>query len=194
MKLFLSAFLLAAASAAFAQQSAAPAGKAVPQANATQLQDKATVIVNDLVAHKAMPMDQASCPLFLQSASVASAASFLPVDAKANSGGTLSLRFRNASGKAIRSASITAHLRIKTNLYDLDAHSLDLRLTLAGTQDLDKTLDQIQRIVLPQNMYLFGVAQVSLDQVSFADGSVWTAPAAHNACGTSGPAIDRIAR
>lgn len=187
MKLLLSALLLATTAPLLAQN------QALNQEAARRASAQAA-LENDLVAHKVLLMDQAGCPLFLQSASVASAANFLPVDAKANSGGTLSLHFRNQSGKPIRNASITAHLRVKTNVYDLDAHPLDLRLTVSGTSDIDKTLDQFLRIVLPQHVYLFGVAQVSLDQVSFADGSVWTASGGQNACRTSGSAIDRVAK
>jgi len=189
MRLFLSALLLAASATALSQNPAAH-----PNSQTAQRATGPGFSENDLVAHAVSLANQAGCPLFLQSASVASAASFLPVDARANSGGTLSLRFRNASGKAIRSASITAHLRVKTNVYDLDAHPLDLRLTVSGTTDIDKTLDQFQRMVLPKNLYLFGVAQVSLEAVSFADGSSWTAPSAHNACATTGPSTERIAK
>jgi hypothetical protein len=65
---------------------------------------------------------------------------------------------------------------------------------LSGTHDLDKTLDQIQHIVLPKHVYLFGVVRVTLDQVSYADGSLWTAPVSNNACRTNGPGVDKIAQ
>ena len=189
MKLFLSALLLAAAPLLLAQNQAPS-----PSQQTAQRADGPGILADNLVAHMAARVDQTGCPLFLQSASVASAAGFLPVDARENGSGTLSLHFRNQSGKPIHAASITAHLRIKTDIYDLDAHPLDLRLTLSGTQDLDKTLDQFQRIVLPQHLYLFGVAQVTLDQVTFADGAVWTAAQTHTTCATTGAGTERIAR
>ena len=194
MKLFVSALLLAAASAAFGQnQTSAPDGltaAAVPQ----QHNQQTPFVVDDLVAHKVMPSRQAGCPLSLESASVAPEAGYLPVTAQNRQDGALDLHFRNQSGKPIASASITARVSVKTNIYDLDAHTLQLRLTFSGTQDLDKTLDQIQHITLPRHVYLFGVARVDLDQVTYADGSVWTAPARSNVCQTAGGFAEQIAK
>ncbi|MGC2637118.1 MAG: hypothetical protein WA294_08050 [Acidobacteriaceae bacterium] len=187
MKLFLSALLLAAATAAFAQNPSAN-----PNQQAAQRADGPGIIINDLVAHKVLPADQSGCPLYLESAYASSAAGLLPVDARVHDGGTLSLHFRNQSGKAIRSAAITAHLRVKTNIYDLDAHALDLRLTISGTTGVDRALSQVESIALPQHIYLFGVAQVTLDQVTFEDGSVWMASAASNTCATSGPSSEKV--
>jgi hypothetical protein len=187
MKLFLSALLLAAVPAAFAQNPSAN-----PNQQAAQLAHRAGSIVNDLVAHRVVASEQIGCPLYLESAFASSAAGLLPVDARVHGGGTLSLHFRNQSGKAIRSAAITAHLRVKTNIYDLDAHSLDVRLTISGTTGVDRALSQVESIALPQHIYPFGVAQVTLDQVSFEDGSVWMASATSNTCATSGPSGEKV--
>lgn len=183
MKLFLSALLLAAATTALAQNSAS-----------NQLAAQSATLTNDLVAHKVMLMDQTGCPLFLKSASVAPHAGYLPVDSRRTDDPALDLHFYNRSGKPIQSASITAHLRVKTNVYVLDAHPLDLHLTVSGTSGVDKALDQLAQIALPDHVYVFGVAQVTLDQVMFTDGSLWNASPTHNACATTGPAIDRIAK
>ena len=190
MKLLVSALLLAAASVIFAQnqgvatavspaQSIAPPSQQVMLRFHTQSEAQVQELLNKV--------DQLRCPLYLESATVAPEAGYLPVTAQSRQDGALELHFRNQSGKPIVSAAITARLSVKTNIYDLDAHTLQLRLTLSGTQDLDKTLDQMQHIVLPQHVYLFGVAQVSLDQVTYAGGSVWTAPANDSVCRT-GPA------
>lgn len=187
MKLFLSALVLAAGTAAFAQNLSAD-----PDPQAAQLANRAGIIVNDLVAHRVVPSEQIGCPLYLESAYASSAAGFLPVDSRVHGGGTLSLHFRNQSGKAIRSAAITAHLRVKTNIYDLDAHALDLRLTVSGTSSVDRALSQVENIALPQHIYPFGVAQVTLDQVTFEDGSVWMASAASNRCATSGSNSEKV--
>jgi hypothetical protein len=190
MKLFLSALLLAAATTVFAQNSAsAPSQEMAQRAYGPGIQE------NDLVAHKVvLPKNQTGCPLFLKSATVAPEGGYLPVTAQNRQAAGLDLHFRNQSGKAIASASISAQLNVKTNVYALDAHPLQLRLTLSGTQDLDKTLDQIQHIVLPPHVYLFGVAQVTLDQVMYMDGSAWNASADNNACGTYGPSTEKIAK
>jgi len=187
MKLFLSALVLAAGTAAFAQNPSAAADQ-----QAAQLANQAGIIVNDLVAHRLVPSEQIGCPLYLESAFASSAAGLLPIDARVHGGGMLSLHFRNQSGKAIRSAAVTAHLRVKTNIYDLDAHALDLRLTVSGTSRVDKALSQAESLTLPQNIYPFGVARVTLDQVTFEDGSVWTASPAGNTCATSGPSSEKV--
>ncbi|MGA7522637.1 MAG: hypothetical protein WBW84_09145 [Acidobacteriaceae bacterium] len=208
MKLLLSALLLAAVPFAFGQEyepqnqfqnqgvatmEPAQSGAALTpqQKNALEMaQAKARAAMQATIDH----MAQTGCPLYLESASVAPGAGYLPVTATNRQDGALDLRFRNQSGKAITSASITAQVNVKTNVYDLDAHALELRLTLAGTQDLDKTLDQMQHIALPRHVYLFGVARVTLDRVTYADGSVWTAPAS-NVCRTSGAmGPERIAK
>jgi hypothetical protein len=190
VKLLVSALLLAAASAAFAQQNAV---KMVPGQDCAAVtpQQKRALEAAQAVADR---MSQAGCPLYLRSASVAPEGGYLPVTAKSRQDGALDLHFRNQSGKPIASASITARVSVKTNVYALDAHPLQLRLTLAGTQDLDKTLDQIQHIVLPPHVYLFGVARVTLDQVTFADGGVWTAAPRNNACRTGPVDMEQIAK
>jgi hypothetical protein len=195
VKLFVSALLLAA-TAAFPQNRTQGASQATviqtspeaPQAQAALAQAQAEA---QTLADR---MNQAGCPLFLKSASVAPEAGYLPVTAQNRQDGALDLHFRNQSGKPIASASITAQVNVKTNIYALDAHPLQLRLTLSGTQDLDKTLDQFQHIVLPPHVYLFGVARVTLDQVTFADGSVWTASPRNNVCRTGPMNMEQIAR
>jgi hypothetical protein len=186
MRLFVSALFLAAAPLALAQNQAPvqslqpdPALQAKIRAQAGQIQVQFQTLM-DL-------MSQTGCPLYLKSASVAPAAGLLPVGTRNNSDGALNLRFRNQSGKAIRSASITAHLKIKTNVYALDARPLEVQLSFSGTTDLDKDVDQLTRVALPGHVYLFGVATVTLDQVSFADGTFWIADHnAKNICKVSG--------
>ena len=201
VRLFVSALLLAAVPAVFAQNQV-PNQRVViirsgqeltpQQKNAIETaQAKVRAQVREMLGR----LNQAGCPLYLESASVAPEAGYLPVTAQNRQDGALDLHFRNQSGKAIASAAITARVNVKTNVYALDAHPLELHLTLPGTEDLDKALDQMEHIVLPQHMYLFGVARVTLDQVTFADGSVWTAPANHsNSCRTSGGSVEGIAQ
>jgi hypothetical protein len=196
VKLFVSALLLAAIPAVFAQQNAGQA-KVFLQNGAALSPQQATALARSEAAEAetiGRILNQTGCPLYLQSASVAPEGGYLPVTAQTRQDGALNLRFRNQSGKAIAGASITARVNVKTNIYALDAHALELRLTLSGTQDLDKTLDQTQQIALPQHVYLFGVARVTLDQVMYADGSVWNAPATSNSCRTLGSSVEGIAR
>jgi hypothetical protein len=178
MKLFVSALFLAAAPLALAQSA--------PQNSQNTPRQIPLHGMNDLVAHKASPVTPGGCPLQLTSASVAPAAGLLPVGTRSSGDGALDLHFRNQSGKAIRSASITAHLKVKTNVYALDARPLEVQLSFSGTTDLDKEVDQLTRIALPGHVYLFGVATVTLDQVTFADGTFWIADRNANTCSVGG--------
>lgn len=191
MRLFLSALLLAALPAAFAQnQPAQPSyqtGVVVSNPGQSTVQDmKAQAeYLNHL-------MVQTGCPLYLSAASVAEPGRYLPVKQATPDDGVLQLHFRNQSGKAIRSASITATVKVKTNVYALDAHPIALQLTLSDVNDVNRDLSHLSLIVLPRHFYLFGVAQVSLDRVTYADGTTWTAPQQNNDCRTHGQGLDRI--
>jgi hypothetical protein len=191
MKVLVSAFLLAAAPVALAQNQA-PAFNPQPD---PALEAKIRAQAAQIRVQLQSQMDwknQTGCPLYLKSASVAPAAGLLPVGSRNSGDGALNLQFRNQSGKAIRSASITAHLKIKTNVYALDARPLEVQLSFSGTSDLDKEADQLTRITLPGHGYLFGVATVTLDQVTFADGSFWIADRGANSCSVGGAGTQRV--
>jgi hypothetical protein len=103
-------------------------------------------------------------------------ASYLPVtSAEKVTQPNLALGFRNSSGKAIRSISITARFLGKQSLYQLDASAFDLRLTFSGIDAANKAEEQLRDIRVPEKMYAYGVTRVSLQQVLFADGTFWTA-------------------
>lgn len=192
MKLFLSALLLAGLPSAVAQNEPAqtyyPPGVVVENASPATL--KAMQAQADYMNHF---WRQTGCPLFLTAASVSAPAGYLPVAQKQPDEGTLTLHFRNQSGKAIRSASVTATVRVKTDIYALDAHPVSLPLTFSGTDDVDLKLNQLAQIALPHHYYLFGLATVSLDQVTYDDGTSWTAPR-NNYCGVKPQGSEKIAK
>ncbi len=169
MKLFLSFLLSAAASAGFAQnqlQVAPPPGPELAPG----------IVTLDLQAAPVMPESQSGCPVVLTSAHLNWPASYLPVTTAENvTQPNLALNFRNSSGKAIRSVSITARFLAKQSIYQLDASAFDLRLTFSGVDAADKAAEQLREIRLPKKMYAYGVTRVALDQVTFADGSFWSA-------------------
>lgn len=191
MKLFLSALLLAAVPAVFAQNQPqqGPFEPGVVVSHPSPATVEAMKAQAEYMSHLAM---QTGCPLFLSTASVAAPAGYLPVGQRTPDDGTLSLHFRNQSGKAIRSASITATVKVKTNIYDLDAHAVPLHLTFSGSGDVDRDLDQLTQVELPRHYYVFGLAEVSLDRVTYADGTSWTAPQQGNYCGTHGHGVQTI--
>ena len=200
MKLLLSALLLAVVPAVFAQNQ--PAQPSFPTGVVIFNPGQATVEQMKAYAkHMNAVAIQFACPLFMTSASVAGSAGYLPVGQRRPDDGTLTLHFRNQSGKAIRSASVTATVNVKTNIYDLDAHPIVLQLSVPGTEDVDRDLNQLTQIDLPRHYYdlprhyyLFGVAQVSLDGVTYADGTNWTAPKQNNYCRVNAQASEKIAR
>jgi hypothetical protein len=171
MKLLLSALLLAVSTAAFAQSQAAPAPD---QAGGLQSLD--------LQAVPQSSPDQTGCPVMLTQAHLNWPATYLPATAaeKATEP-NLALGFQNLSGKAMRSASITARFIGKASKYQMDANAFELHLTFSGVDSADKTAEQLREIRLPAKMYAYGVTRISLDQVTFDDGTVWRA-VGHSNC------------
>lgn len=184
MKLLVSALLLAVSTAGFAQNQAVPRSLPSPPG---QLVERPAVRVPG-------PAKAGACPLQLTAASLAPEATILPVSQWSQGDGGLNLHFRNNSGREIRSASVTAELRVKTSLYALDAKTVALHLTFSGSDNIDKALDQLAHLPLPKDVYSYGVARVTLDQVIFADGGLWT-PRAGESCSVGGSGLpQRIER
>jgi hypothetical protein len=199
MKLFVSALILlatsAAASAAFGQNQAG-AGSAVMEGlgvgNAPGVLASPQQMEKQWMQSQAQmgvilgPQSQAGCPVVLTSARLNWPASYLPVtSAEKITEPNLALGFLNPSGKAIRSATITARFLGKQSVYHLDADAFDLRLTLSGVDAADKAAKQLREIRLPEKMFAYGVTRVSLEQVTFADGTFWMAGMGHGNCSLS---------
>jgi hypothetical protein len=166
MKLLVSALLLAFSSTLLAQNRTPPPP------------GPAGVLSLDLQASPVLgPDNQAGCPVVLTGARLtdSSKAGLFPVASGDVPVARLDLRFQNASGKPIRSVEVTIHLTGKTNKYQLDATSFVFHLTFSGTDAVDRAAEQLRQLQLPQEMYPYGVNGVSLERVSFSDGSAWTA-------------------
>lgn len=173
MRLFVSALFILAAAAAFGQSQPAPQAVPAPE---IQFSPQAGVLAPFGLG------SQSSCPVVLTSARLNWPASYLPVtSAEKVTEPNLALGFQNSSGKAIRSATITARFLGKHNMYQLDANAFDLRLTFSGVDAAGKAEEQLREIRVPAKIYAYGVTRVSLDQVTFADGSFWTSWG-HQAC------------
>lgn len=193
MKLLLSALLLGALPAAFAQNQPGP--PSFPTGVVIQNPSPAVLAAMDAQVRYVNGLrTQSGCPLYLSAASVAGPAGYLPVDERRPDDGRLTLHFRNQSGKAIRSASLTATVKVKTNIYDLDAHPIVLQLSFSGTGDVDRDLNQLTQITLPRHYYVFGLATVTLDRVTYADGTGWSAPPQNNYCRVNSQASEKIAK
>jgi hypothetical protein len=178
MKLFVSALLVFAASAAFAQNQPADM-QPDPSAGVARMEGMVAPDFQGLP----LPASQAGCPMVLTSARLNWPASYLPVtSAEKVTEPNLVVGFLNPSGKAIRSATITARFLGKQSVYHLDADAFDLRLTLSGVDAADKAAKQLREIRLPEKMFAYGVTRVSLEQVTFADGTFWVAGMGHGNC------------
>jgi len=191
MRLFVSALLLAATLSA---ATAVRAQEYVPQKSAKNSTGVAGMegLATDLVAHRAVPWKNVGCPVMLTSAQLNWPASYLPTDsAEKVTEPDLALGFLNSSGRSIRSVGVTAALRVKKNIYALDAAPVELQLRFAGTGDLDKDLSHLTTISLPKGLHAYGVVQVRLDQVVFADGSLWMAPA-DDSCGLTPNGLEQM--
>ncbi|MBT9331064.1 hypothetical protein [Paracidobacterium acidisoli] len=131
---------------------------------------------------------EAECPVELTAVSPAAQA-HLQLTSPVQSEGGIELSFRNQSGKEIRSMEVGAELKVKRNVYDLDAATVKLDLTVSGTGVVDPANNLMRS--LPVDAALFGVGTVTLEEVTFADGSVWT-PAGRVACSVRGNGTQRI--
>jgi hypothetical protein len=188
MRLFVSALLLAATSAGIAQTQK----QAVPVPGSELAPGMMTL---DLQAVPMMPQSQAGCPVVLTSARLNWPASYLPVtSAEKVTEPNLALNFRNSSGKPIRSVTITARFLAKQNLYQLDASGFDLHLTFSGVDAADKAAEQLREIRLPEKMYAYGVTRVSLEQVTFGDGTFWMAMGRNNCSLNVTGTAERVAK
>ena len=182
MKLLLSALLLAASTAGFAQIQAAP----VPASGIQSL---------DLQTTPQSSPDQTGCPVVLTQAHLNWPATYLPVTAAEQvTEPNLALGFQNSSGKAIRLVSITAQFLGKTSKYQLDASAFELHLTFSGVDSADKATEQLREIRLPERMYAYGVTRISLDQVMFSDGTFWAASGHSNCALNVTGSSERIAK
>jgi hypothetical protein len=178
MRLFVSALVVLATSAAASAGIAQTQKQAVPAPGSELAPGMMTL---ELQAVAPMPQSQAGCPVVLTSARLNWPASYLPVtSAEKVTEPNLALNFRNSSGKAIRSVTITARFLVKQNVYQLDASGFDLNLTFSGVDAADKATEQLREIRLPEKMYAYGVTRVELEQVTFGDGTFWMAMGRNN--------------
>jgi hypothetical protein len=134
------------------------------------------------------PVKDMWCPVDLISAKIDTPARYLPVTTPQGYSGSLDLTFRNAANKKIKSAALKVQVKAKKSIYDLDAYTLTTHLEISG---IDVASDQLsRRLRLP--VPAFGVAQVILESVTYADGSSWSRKSG-SGCRLDGQALARVA-
>lgn len=149
MKLLTLASLLITATSAFAQSNA----KAVTAVDLEHLQKMST---------------QAGCPVVFTDVALHRKAHMMLVKQGTSSGDDLAFQYENKSGKEIQSISVSAELNVKKSVYDLDATTLTLNMTLTGHEAAE---------TLPLSVLAYGLNRVTLEQVAYTDGTVWDAGA-----------------
>jgi hypothetical protein len=143
---------------------------------------------NIVTFEKAAPsqdqVGQANCPVVLTS--VGLTPYLMSLDTSGGSAGNrLALEFRNMSGKEIRSMEFSARILVKRSIYDLNyLPAIRLYLTAYGTRNVDDTFAQLRQLSLPEGIHPALIEGAALEQVTFADGSVWT-PKNNQYCGFS---------
>lgn len=138
-------------------------------------------------------VNQANCPVVLTSAWLTPHLMLLN-SPSSSSGNGVDLEFRNASGKAIRSMELSATILVKKSKYDLGyLPPVKVRLSASGIQTIDSAFAQLRRLSLPSEMHPALVQGVTLDQVTFEDGSVWS-PRNDQYCGLKPDGMRSIGR
>jgi hypothetical protein len=195
----LSALMLLATSMCMAQavtprQSAAPSPNQNPNA-ATEYEE--LPIPSPAMQAEFLRMTersmQANCPVVLTSAWLAPRLQLLKSGDSSSQNG-LDLEFQNTSGKEIRSMELSATILVKKTIYDLGyLPPVHVTLTVYGSRNLDSAFNELRRLTLPSNLHPAVVDGVRLEQVIFADGSVWT-PKTSQYCGLTPDPMRSIAR
>jgi hypothetical protein len=114
---------------------------------------------------------QAGCPVVFTDVALKSNAHYMPVKQDAGSDNSLAFSYKNQSGKLIDSIEIRVVLNVKRSIYDLDATTITHDMTLTG-----ETAE-----TLPLNAIVYSLGPVTLQQVNYVGGKVWT-PRATNTC------------
>ncbi len=204
MKLSTFLLLFAAASTAIAQSTASSqanlspgqigvAGDASSAATATVITLAGSSTTKDLKA-AGDRVAQAGCPVVLTSAWLTPYLMLLRDGAaKPDDSGGIDLHFRNASGKAIRSMELDAVFLAKRTIYDLNGVKITLHLTATGTESIDNTFEHLRHLPLPAKTNPVLVDRMTLEQVTFADGSVWTSKD-DGFCGIEPNSVEQIAK
>jgi hypothetical protein len=111
------------------------------------------------------PTSQAGCPVAFTDVALETKAHLMPVRQDATPDGNLRFQYKNQSGKEIQSISVRAELKVKKSVYDLDATTITLQMTLTG-----KSAE-----TMPLALRAYGLSRITLEQVSFTDGTIWNA-------------------
>lgn len=111
------------------------------------------------------PSNQQGCPVAFTDVSLQRQARFMPVKQDAAPDNSLAFKYKNQSGKLIESIEIRVELTVKRSIYDLDATTITRYVTLTGTSEDFLPL---------KSLLMYGIGSVTLEQVTYVGGDVWT--------------------
>jgi hypothetical protein len=114
---------------------------------------------------------QIGCPVVFTDVALKTQARYMPVKQDAGPDNSLAFKYKNQSGKQIQSIEIRVELKVKRSIYDLDTTTITRDMTLTGN-----TAD-----TLPLNVIVYSLGPVTLQQVNYVGGKVWT-PKATDTC------------
>jgi hypothetical protein len=107
---------------------------------------------------------QIGCPVAFTDVALKRDARYMPVKQGTAPDSSLAFKFKNLSGKQIESISVRVEVKAKRSIYDLDAATISRDMTLTGKSGE----------ILPLNMLAYGLVRVTLQQITYAGGEVWT--------------------
>lgn len=131
------------------------------------------------------------CPIVFTAAKLDRPAEYMPVatSAQEKSKANLHLSFSNPGGKQIAAMALTGYLKVKPNRYALDATEIQMPLTFTpATDEIGSEAD------IPLLRNIVGFDHLTLDSVTYKDGSVWHSPKEHHSCSFTSGSAQRVAK
>ena len=175
MKRLAFACLFFAATSVLAQNSSQPSLTPPPASDhSLTSQQKALIEASAQDFAKKFSVEQSPCPVRFTDVSLKTKGHMMLVHPENSPDGDLAFQYENQSGKTIQSIAVRVALKVKQNVYALDTTDLTIDMALTG-KGLEETL--------PLNIrgQVYAVNHVTLERVSYTDGTTWAASAG-NTC------------
>lgn len=136
----------------------------------------------DLDHNPGLVTSQAGCPVTFMNVSLNNPGHMMLVRG-ADQNGSIGFQYKNLSGKQLESIEVRVELTVKRSVYDLDAITITRDMTLTGDSEA----------TLPLPAFAYSVGRVTLEQVNYVGGTVWT-PKEKTCSFTQPSTTERIAK
>jgi hypothetical protein len=188
MKTVSSLAILFATTSILAQSPAIPSSSD-KQATQSQLKGQTLALPSILVVPSS-PDNGENCPITFTSARLDRPAEYMPVASTAKFSSSLHLSYSIPWEKPIATVQLTGHLLVKQNRYALDATSIAIPLTF--TPEMGEEINAEARIPLSRNVV--GFNRLTLDSITYQDGTVWRAAKEHRLCSFASHGTEKVAK